>query len=360
MSELINNINDIIKLEYNVKAFSLLEKDNKLDILEKVKEIRTDIIGQFLHDAYALENDKQVQKVIKKLLFRLKTVGIRVEELKVEGEPVLRKIEEKREHRGLISNYDAGGTRMTMVAFEAKKNTYVLVHGLLHFSKGLLELANAPVDGEDLKQIISGYLKNSMKPFTVVEVAPRYASYLIEEASSLSGRYVEEVKQMRVFSARLGGQVQKPLDIYNLEIPNDTEALPTERILSNELFEAFSNAWDTLEDDKKRFDEIGDSSTIVLPPYMVEEKKQAFLKGLMENSNLKSDLPLMKRLMEDYAYIFHCLGEFNAYKGLMEMLKETDVPEKTLSFFVKKVLEQKKEQQPGLIVNPYEQVRTPR
>jgi hypothetical protein len=64
----------------------------------------------------------------------------------------------------------------------------------------------------------------------------------------------------------------------------------------------------------------------------------------------------MKRLMEDYAYIFHSLGGFKAYKGLMEMLKETDGPEKTLSFFVKKVLELKKEQQPGLIVSPYDQV----
>lgn len=360
MEELINNINDISKLEDNVKVFSLLTKENKLDILEKIKAIRTDIVGQFLHDAYALEHDKQVQKAIKKLLFRLKTVGVRVEELKVEGESVLRKIEEKREHRGLMSNYDADGTRMAMVAFEAKRNTYVLVHSLLHFSKGLLELANAPVDGEGLKQIIAEYLKGSMKPFTVVEVAPRYASYLMEEASSLSGRYVEEVKQMKVFSARLGGQVQKPIDIYTLEIPNDTEALSTERILSNELFERFSITWDTLEDDKKQYEEIGGSSTIVLPPYMVEEKRQAFFKGLMENITLKPSIPLMKRLMEDYAYIFHSLGGFNAYKGLMEMLKETDGPEKTLLFFVKKVLEPKKEQQPGLIVNPYDQVRTPR
>lgn len=360
MEELITNINNINQLEDNVKAFSLLTKENKLSLLEKAKEIRTEIIGQFLHNVYALEYDKQVQKAIKKLLFRLRTIGVRVEELNVEGEPVLRKIEEKREHRGLMSNYDADGTRMAMVAFEAKRNAYVLVHGLLHFSKGLLELANAPVDGEGLKQIIAEYLKGSLKPFTVVEVAPRYASYLMEEASGLSGRYVEELKQMKAFSARLGGQVHKPTDIYTLEIPDDTEALSTERILSNELFERFSVTWGTLEDDKKRYEEIGGSSAIVLPPYMAEEKRQQSLKGLMESVELKPSIPLMKRLMEDYAYMFHCLGEFNAYKGLMEALKETDGPEKTLSFFVKKTLEQKKEQQPGLIVNPYDQVRTPR
>jgi hypothetical protein len=354
------NINDPGQLEDNVKAFSLLSRENKLDILEKIKEIRTEIIGQFLAQVYNLEHEKQVQKAIKKLLFRLKTSGVKVEELRVEGESVLKKIEEKREHRGLMSNYDGDGTRMAMIALEAKRNTYVLVHGLIHFSKGLVELANAPVDGEGLKHIIAEYLKGSLKPFNVVEVSPRYVSYLIEEASHLSGQYIEEVKQMKGLSTRFGGQVLKPSDIYVLEIPDDTEALSIERILSHELFESFSMTWDTMDDDKKQFDETGSSSTIVLPPYMVEEKRQEFLKGLMENGKIRQSIPSIKRLMEDYAYIFHCLGEFNAYKGMVEVLLQPGGPEKTLTSLVKKVLEQTKEQQPGLIVNPYEQVRTSR
>jgi hypothetical protein len=359
MEEIIKTMNDINNLKDKVKAFSLLSRDNKLEFLEKIKEMRTEFAGHFLNEVYVIENDKQVQKTIKKLLFRLKTIGVKVEEPKIEGEPVLRKIEEKREHRGLMSNYDADGTRMAMVAFEAKRNTYLLVHGILHFSKGLMEMANAPVDGEGLKGIIGEYIKDSGKPFAVVEASPRYASYLMEEASSLSGRFVEEMKQMKTFSARLGGQVQKPGDIYHLEIPEEFETLSLDRILAQELFAPFSLAWDSMEDDKKLFDGIGGSSSIVLPPYMVEEKKQGFLKELLNSKKLKPSIPLMKRLMEDYAYIFHCKGNFAAYKGLTDTLRDPDGPIKTASYFARKALELKDEKQPGLIVNPYEQVHTP-
>jgi len=360
MKDLITNIQNTNQLEANVEAFSLLSKQSKLDTLEKMREIRTEAIGNFLNRIYASERDKQVQKIIKKLLFRLKTSGVKVEELRSEGESVLKRIEEKREYHGLMSNYDSDGSRMAMVAFERKRNSYILVHGLIHFSKGLLELANAPVDGNGLKNIIAEYLKGSLVPFTVVEVAPRYASYLIEEASNRSGRYLEEIKQMKFLSNRLGGQVGKPADIYNLDTPDGIDTLPPERILGHQLFDHFSLTWDAVDEDKKFLNEIGSSSTIVLPPYMAEEKRQAFLKALTEDEKIRQNLPLIKRLMEDYAYIFHCLGEFGAYKGLVELLLQTDGPKDILTYFVRKVLEQKDEQQPGLIVNPYEQVRTPR
>lgn len=360
MNEIITTINDKNKLESNVQAFSQLLKENKLETLEKLKKERTEIVGQFLNRVYDTEHDKQVQKTIKKLLFRLKTIGVKVEELKAEGESALKKFEDKRMYRGLISNYDGDGNRMAMVAFEIKRNAYVLVHGLLHFSEGLLELSNVPVDSDGLNHIITEYLKGSLKPFTIVEISPRYASYLMEEASSLSGRYVEELKQMKSLSSRLGGPVQKPADIYALAVPNDTGVLSLEHILSRDIFEPFSVTWDTLEEDRKQFNDIGSPSTIVLPPYMVEERRQELLRNLIENGKLSPNLPLMKRLVEDYAYIFHALGEFNAYKGLIEILHQPDGPNKIFSFFVKKALEEKKEHQPGLIVNPYEQVHTPR
>lgn len=360
MEELIRSVNDIHSLGENIEAFSLLSKESKLNFLEQIKVLRTETIGHFLNEVYIIEYDKQVQKAIKKLLFRLRTIGVKVEEPKTMGESVLKKIEEKREHRGLVSNYDSDGVRMVMVALEAKRNTYVLVHSIIHFTEGLMELANAPVNSDGLQQIIDGYIRGSGMPFIVTEVSPRYASYLIEEASSVSGRFVEEIKQMKIFSARLGGQVQKPVDVYNLMIPEETESLSVERVLSQELFEPFILSWDAMEEDKKQFNEIGGSSSIVLPPYMVEEKKQAFLKELLERDILKQITTRMNRLMEDYAYIFHCKGNFAAYKSLIDMLKDSGGPLKIVSFLVRQALDIKEEKQPGIIVNPYEQVHTPR
>jgi hypothetical protein len=93
---------------------------------------------------------------------------------------------------------------------------------------------------------------------------------------------------------------------------------------------------------------------------MVDEKKQSFIKELLEGNKLGPAIPLMKRLTEDYAYILHCKGNFAAYKGLIDILKDSDGPLEVASLFAKKVLEIKEEKQPGLIVNPYEQIHTQR
>ncbi|OPY69689.1 MAG: hypothetical protein A4E63_01795 [Syntrophorhabdus sp. PtaU1.Bin050] len=349
-----HNIDD---LDSTLKVFTLLSREDKLEFLEKLKVVRTEAAGEFLTTVYPLENDKKVQKVIKTLLFRLKTVGIKIPEPQMQGEPVLKKIEEVREHRGLMSNYDADGTRIAVVAFEARKNTYVLIHSILHFSKGIIELANAPVNREGLKEVFTEYQKDSRKPFVVVEVSPRYASFLIEEASAHSGKYAEEVKEFKVFSARLGGEVHKPGDIYGLEVPDAADALSLERIMANDIFQPFTLSWDTLEDDRKQFNDIGGGSSIVLPPYMVAEKRQTFLAALLDRDALKSQIPLIKRLMEDYAYIFHRLGELEAFKGLIEILRDPQGLSKVLSFLAQRTLEKKEDQQSGIIVNPYEQVR---
>jgi len=356
MNDLTDIKNDIDNLESTVKVFTLLSREHKLEFLEKLKTIRTESAGKFLTAVYPLENDKKVQKVIKTLLFRLKTVGIKMPEPQIQGEPVLKKIEEVREHRGLMSNYDADGTRLAVVALEAKRNAYILIHSILHFSKGIIELASAPVDREGLKEVFGEYRKDSLNPFVVVEVSPRYASFLIEEASACSGKYAEEVKEFKVFSSRLGGEVQKPGDIYGLEVPDTTHALPFERIMANDIFQPFALSWDTLEDDRKEFGDTGGSS-IVLPPYMVAEKRQAFLAALLDRDALRSQIPLIKRLMEDYAYIFHSLGEPGAFKGLVEMLRDPQGPSKVLSFLVQKAFEETEDRESGLIVNPYEQVR---
>lgn len=358
METILETINDKEMLDNNLKAFSLLSQENKVEFLEKLKKVHTETAGQFLNKLYGQETDKHIRKTIKKLLFRLKTLGVNVAEPEAQGEPALKKIEEKRTHRGLMSNYDGEGTRLVVVAFEVKKNRFILLHAMLDFTHGLLELATAPLDRNGVETLVAQYCKRTSTPFTVVEVSPRYAGWLIEEGSNLSGKYTEELADIKPFFTRLSGPVQKPSDIYFLPIPEETIALSLERIAAHEVVESFALPWDNMEDDKKQFNDIGGGSSIVLPPYMVQEKRRDFVKKLVEGDTLKSKLPLVARLMEDYAYLFHSLGEFGAYKGLIGALSDPEGPAALLSLLVRKALEQEGEkEQPGVIVNPYEQIR---
>jgi hypothetical protein len=129
--------------------------------------------------------------------------------------------------------------------------------------------------------------------------------------------------------------------------------LPIEKILQHPLFESFSLEWKSLNEDKKAYNNIGGSSSIILPPYMVEEKKDRFIKDMLELEELKSKITSIKRLLEDYAYIFHSLNEFPYYKGLMECLQDMDAPKKALTYFLMKILDKSEAKQPGLIKNPY-------
>jgi hypothetical protein len=357
MDEIIQSIRDGLDLQGAGDAFLRLPLERRKKILGALEGIRNINVGQFLNMVYPLETEKEMRKLIRKCLFRLKAAGITVEEPKETGEPVLKRVAEEREHKGFMSNYDPEGTRLVIVAFQLKSNSFALFHAITHFSEGLVELVVAPVDRQGIEMLVGEYAQTTEESFTFARVSPKYASFLIEEAGARSRKFGEEVKQVRQFAAGIKTSVQKPVDIYALPAPDSVTALPVEKILADDVFTSFRLHWDTMDQDKKDYQDIGGSS-IILPPYMIEEKRQAFLETLLAGADLKAKLPLIKRLLEDYAYLFHATGELRAYKGFTGKLSETNGPLDVLRYFVRTALEKTEEKQPGLIVSPYEQVRS--
>lgn len=357
MDEIIAAIKNDSAIEKQAATFSLLTKEKKLAVLGQLSDVKSESSGQFLNAVYPGEKDKDVLKAIRKSLFRLKSAGIKVEEPKTTGEPVLRKVTETREHSGFMSNYDDMGTRVILLVFGIKKNSFIFLNAISRFAEGLLELNTAPVDKQDLETIINEYRRGISQQIVFMEVSPRYASLLIEEACTSSGRFAEEIKQIKSLNARLTRGVQKVADIYDLAVPEGIDIFSPERIFVHDVFAPFKVTWETISDDRKEYAGLG-GSTIVLPPYMIEEKKREFIRMLIARDPLVSYVPRIKRLMEDYAYLFHVMNNFPYYKGLIEYLKNTNSPQETLSRFVTQSLEETEEKpQDGLIVNPYGTVR---
>ncbi len=357
MDEIIAEIRSGGDIDKQAAAFAALAKKEKLVVIEQITGLRSELSGQFLNAVYPCEMDKDVLKAIRRSIFRLRSAGIKVEEPKATGEPVLRKVTEEREHSGFMSNYDDTGTRVVFLAFSIKKNSFIFLNAISHFAEGLLELNTAPVDKQDLEAIINEYRRSTPQQIVFMEISPRYASLLIEEASIASGRFVEEIKQIKPLNARLKKGVQKAADIYELAVPESTNSVSPQMIFAHDLFSPFKVSWATIGDDRKEYAGLG-GSTIVLPPYMVEEKKREYVRSLIARDPLASYVPRIKRLMEDYAYLFHAMNNFPYYKGLTEYLKNTTSPQEALSRFVARSLEETEEKpQDGLIVNPYGTVR---
>ena len=109
-----------------------------------------------------------------------------------------------------------------------------------------------------------------------------------------------------------------------------------------------------MEEDRKKLKDVLNPS-IVLPPYVLEERKQAFLNELVENERLAARLPQFKRMLEDYAYLFYCLENVDYYKGLLVQLADAAAVKRAFLHFVGKAFGKPEEQdrpQEGVIIDP--------
>lgn len=358
MEEIIEAIHSAMDAEKKVEAFFVLSNDEKETLLEKLEGVKTETLGIFLNAIYPEEKNKKIQKLIRKLLFKLKSSGVKVEEVRYGGEPAIRKIKEVYEQRGLASNYDFTQTRLVVAGFEIRRNAYVFLNAEIHLADGLREIMTAPVDKKAFGELFSTFRNDTKPPMVLEEISPAYALYLLEEGSRRSGRFRDEISSLRSFAADIVGGIHKPEEIYTLAAPDTSYALTSENVFIHPIFQDFVLTWKSIEEDRKTYFSSGDGA-IVLPPHMTAEKKRGFLKTLAARADMKSVPALLKRMMEDYAYLFYCMGKFDYYRGLIEYLKQPDALNKAFSYFLTKSLE-KGEQQPqqtqehgGIIVNPY-------
>jgi hypothetical protein len=359
MTEILHAIQNGTDFAGAVTAFRSLSKEDKLGLLEALRAVRQESLGTFLNGVYPDESDKEVRKGIKKLLFRLKSMGVPVLEPEPSGDPAYRRIEERREHKGFMSSYDEMGTRVIVASFQTRTNSFGLINAISHFSRGLLELTIVPVDRRDLGKIIGEYQKGVSSSVAFVEISPRYATYLMEEGAGLSGKHADDIKQLKQFTAHVTSQVETPQDLRNLSVPEGTEPTPPEGVVLNPLFERFSLSWDQMEADKKELDAI-QNPTIALPQHMVEERRKAFLDTVLRSDRLQTLKHPLIRMMEDYAYIFHALGDHAAFRACLKSAENEEDLTTVFSHFILKAIEkgtEEKPPEPGLIVHPYEQVR---
>lgn len=197
MKEIIESIHDTDKLEGNRTRYLRFSQDEKKQFLDALNAVRDESAGRFLAAILPEETDKGLQKTIRKQLFLLKTTGIKIEEPRAGGEPVLRKIEEKREYKGFMSSYDDEGTRVVIDAFEVKRNNFIFVNAVTHLSDGLVDLRLAPMTRQDFNAVIAEYRHGATQSVVFVEISPRYAAYLIEESDSPSHRFQEDVGNLK-------------------------------------------------------------------------------------------------------------------------------------------------------------------
>ncbi len=355
MDGLIKAIRNARETEKKVEYYFTMTVDEKHELLSDLAREKNEDIGIFLNAVYPDEADKNIRKLIRKMIFRLRSSGVKVEEPRQGGPSVLRKIEEIRDNRGYLTNFDHARSRMVVAAYEVKKNTFVFINGELHFREGLRELMSTPLDRKNLDDLFRAYQQNTIEPAFMVEVSPTYAAYIVEEGARMSGRFTDAVNSLRSFAAHITDTVNRPEHIYSLPVKDDIPAAGMKEALSHPIFTPFNLTWENIDEDRKHFSSQSGSS-IVLPQHMIEEKKTAFVAQLTEHDHIRSQIPNLRRMLEDYAYLLYKMGDHTRYRGIISFLHSDDLFKQAISFFIRKALEipqDKKAAPAGLIVNPY-------
>ena len=338
-----------------LEFFGSLDPKEQKGFLEQVGSLRDANAARFLSTLLPTLDSKDLKKQVKKLLFHLKTQGIQVDEPRITGDSVLKKVEVAREQVALLSNYDHEGIRVVLFAFEVRRKHFVFTHTTQRFGEGMLEIMSAPMDKKDLDGLLADYRARTRSSMVLVDISPAYALYLTEEASRQSGKKVEEIRALKRLATALAGDVRTPNDIHGLQAPASGPEPSWQQVVAGPLFQPFVPSWPHMEEDVKAFDATV-RPQIVLPPYVIEEKKVSFLKELAALDRMKSLRTHLSRMLEDYAYLLYRTGEYAGYNALIKTIRSTDGLESIMQFFLEKSLDRKKEEErqtAGLIVNPY-------
>jgi hypothetical protein len=357
MDDIIRAIEDGSDLQKAVEAALALSAAEQEDLLTRIGKARSTRAGAFLTLLYPLLSDKRLKKLVKKDLFRLKTLGIPVEEPKDEGSSVLHRVDPSHDALGLMSNYDAANTRVVLAAIELKRNKFLFSHSIIHFSEGLLQMMSLSVDRQHLEELTRDYVARTHSPMVLASISPPYAGYVIEEASGISGRETDDAKSLNRLLAAAAGNVKRPADVYGLSPEAPTEPASFETVLGDDLFQPFLFGWKGMEQDRKALDEVTNPA-IVLPPAMIDERKTAFYRELAEKESVRALSGRFRRMLEDSAYLFFCLKEYPLHAGAIELLKKPDEVKAAFLRFLDKTLreagkKEQEQQQPGVIIDPY-------
>jgi hypothetical protein len=224
-------------------------------------------------------------------------------------------------------------------------------------------MQTAELPRNQLEMLIQEYTSSAVAPIVLPAISPPFAGYLVEEGARVSGRQIEEAAGVNRMMSAVKGDVRKPEDIYVLDAQGAPPAA-FEDVLNDSIFEPFNLEWPGIDEDKKKLDEAVNSG-IVLPQYVVEERRQASLDALVAGGRLAGRIPGFKRMLEDYAYMLYCTKRYDLYAGLAGRIgNEASVRQALLHFAEKAFGKMKKEaeegQMPGVIVDPYSVGKQPR
>lgn len=249
---------------------------------------------------------KGVAKAIRRSIFRLKSMGLRVEEIADASKPVFLP-PRLGSTEGFLSPIDSTGSRMVLLFLPQIPRGTMATNTLVNDLEGIIDFSAFEASRKQAYQYLEALQKES--PFKLLEADPKYCLGLIVEAFEI-GQKKGKTPPPEFLKLRplLGTPPPLPLQpiIYQWMKEEEAKSRPDLLDRSGSLFQTSSfESWVLNDEEIEKYLQLvkdASSSRLVLSPYQKEARLQDLYRQAVQELFDESRRHLYRRRLEEMAY----------------------------------------------------------
>lgn len=360
----------------NKNLFLLLEALRGQE--EKLDEVLASTLGHwvsplaaaFLRRMAAATPSKAAAKSIRKSIFRLKSIGLAVEEI---ADPSKAVFQPPRlgPAEGFLSPIDPSGSRFVMLILPQIPQGVIATNSMINDTEGILDFNALETSRKHSHEYLNALQKES--PFKLLEADPKYCLGLMIEAYEIGQKKAKPpVAEFLKWRPLLGTPPPLPLKPMIYQYLKEEEVKSRLDLLdrSGSLFQTSSFASWALSDEETekylQFVKEASASRLILTPYQKETRMQDIYRQAVQELFDESKRLLYRRRLEEMAYCLWQEGkEPEAQLSLVAAIgleKESglltphpfllELVKRSLRAFMEREEEEKSRKESGLIVKP--------
>ena len=294
---------------------ALLGQDEAVDLslIESLGRWNSPEAGILLHRLAAKSSSKAVLKNVRKAIFRLKSQGVEVGEVK-DSSPAVFRPPQPPPVEGFLSPVDGSGTRLVWLVRPQLPQGVVAFHTLVNDVRGIMDFQALETTRKNFHDYAAMFRKQA--PWEILEADPEYCLGLVTEAAEINKKRGEtppgEFAKWRPLMGSPPTPPLKPLIYLHLkeeEWKTRTDLL--ERSASLFQTPAFE-AWFLEEEEAKKYLSLlkeASESRLVLTPYQKEARVLEIYRQASEEIFTPERRALFRRRLEEMSYILWRTGK---------------------------------------------------
>jgi len=339
-------------------------------VLESLTTIPHVKVARLLQRMFEVSKDKKVRKMIKRSLYRLKSKGIALDEIRPDKEGSILRPLQTEPPKGFGGGFDFVGQRFLLLVIPHTGRGWTVMQGVISDTEGLIDFSGDEMTRKGFRTFFEEIQGKS--PFPLVEMEPSYVGFLFDRAYRLTLERKESPPQdylrLKAETERIRKGYERPLIYSYLQVD---EVVADDRflrrggdLLKDDLF----NGWRIEEDQTRPYaDEVweAEESKIVLNQTQKEARFQGIYQKALSDLFAGERRLLYQRRLEEMAYVLFKLGREEEAKASLAVAIDLEKPVNPIQpnpflfqLVVKSIFTllaeayEKKVKEPSLIVKP--------